>query len=69
MKKDKENKMKLRNKLAIFLVAVLITFVGFSLIASPSLDILKVGKRAGYEIISNMLAKEANAVASQSSSV
>jgi hypothetical protein len=69
MKKDKENKMKLRNKLAIFLVAVLITFVGFSLIASPSVDILKVGKKAGYEIISNMLAQEANAAASQSTSV
>ncbi|MGD9346869.1 MAG: hypothetical protein PVH84_13455 [Candidatus Aminicenantes bacterium] len=61
--------MKLRNKLAIFLVAVLITFVGFSLIASPSVDILKVGKKAGYEIISNVLAKEANAAAHQSSSV
>lgn len=61
--------MKLRNKLAIFLVAVLITFVGFSLIASPSVDILKVGKKAGYEIISNMLAQEANAAASQSTSV
>ena len=69
MKENKENKMKLRNKLAIFLVAVLITFVGFSLISSPSVDILKVGKKAGYEIISNVLAKEANAVASQSSSV
>ena len=69
MKKDKENKMKLRNKLAIFLVAVLITFVGFSLIAASSVDILKVGKKAGYEIISNVLAKEANAAASQSSSV
>ncbi len=69
MKEDKENKMKLRDKLAIFLVAVLITFVGFSLIASPSLDMLKVGKKAGYEIISNMIANEANAVASQSSSV
>jgi hypothetical protein len=69
MKKDKEKKMKLRDKLAIFLVAVLITFVGFSLIASSSVDILKVGKKAGYEIISNVLAKEANAVASQSSSV
>jgi hypothetical protein len=69
MNKDKENKMKLRNKLAIFFVAALITFVGFSLIASPSVDILKVGKKAGYEIISNVLAKEANAVASQSSSV
>jgi capsule polysaccharide export protein KpsE/RkpR len=69
MKKEKENKMKLRDKFAIFLVAVLITFVGFSLIASPAVDILKVGKKAGNEIISNMLAKEANAVASQSSSV
>ena len=69
MKKEKENKMKLRDKFAIFLVAVLITFVGFSLMASPSVDILKVGKKAGNEIISNMLAKEANAVASQSSSV
>jgi hypothetical protein len=69
MKEDKENKMKLRDKLAILLVAVLITFVGFSLIASPSLDMLKVGKKAGYEIISNMIANEANAVASQSSSV
>ena len=69
MKKEKENIMKLRDKLAIFLVAALITFVGFSLIASPSVDILKVGKKAGYEIISNMLAKEANALASQSSGV
>jgi hypothetical protein len=69
MIKDKENIMNLRNKLAIFMVAVLITFVGFSLIASSSVDILKVGKKAGYEIISNVLAKEANAVASQSSSV
>ena len=64
MNKDKENTMKLRNKLAIFLVAVLITFVGFSLIASSSVDILKVGKKAGYEIISNVLAEEADAVAS-----
>ena len=69
MKENKENKMKLRDKFAIFLVAVLITFVGFSLIASPSVDILKIGKKAGYEIITNMLANEANAVASQSSSV
>jgi hypothetical protein len=69
MNKDKENTMKIRDKLAIFLVAALITFVGFSLIASSSVDILKVGKKAGYEIISNVLAKEANAVASQSSSV
>jgi hypothetical protein len=69
MNEGKENKMKLRDKLVIFLVAALITFVGFSLIASPSLDMLKVGKKAGYEIISNVLANEANAAASRSSSV
>jgi len=69
MKDNKENEMKLRNKLAIFLVAVLITFVGFSLMASSSVDMLKIGKKAGYEMISNMLASEANAVASQGSSV
>jgi hypothetical protein len=69
MKENEENIMKLTNKLAIFLVAVLITFVGFSLIASSSVEILKVGKKAGYEMISNMLANEANAAASQSSSV
>ncbi len=40
------------------MMAVLLTFVGFSLIASPSIEIMKVGKEAGYEIISNYLAKE-----------
>jgi len=67
--KNKENKMKFIDKLAIFLAAVLITFVGFSLIASPSIDMLKLGKKAGYEIISNVLAKEASAVASHRASV
>ena len=51
--------MKLKTKLAIFLVAVLITFVGFNLIAfSPALDLLRLGKQAGNEIIANVLAKE-----------
>jgi len=54
----KEKNMKLKTKTAIFMMAVLLTFVGFSLIASPSIEILKVGKEAGYEIISNYLAKE-----------
>ena len=48
--------MKLKTKTAIFMMAVLLTFVGFSLIASPSIEIMKVGKEAGYEIISNYLA-------------
>jgi len=55
---DKETKMSFKAKVAIFLLAMLITLTGFNLIASSSvLDILKVGKKAGYEIISNVLAK------------
>jgi hypothetical protein len=57
-KLDKETKMSFKAKVAIFLLATLITLTGFNLIASSSvLDILKVGKKAGYEIISNVLAK------------
>jgi hypothetical protein len=50
--------MSFKAKVAIFLLATLITLTGFNLIASSSaLDILKVGKKAGYEIIANVLAK------------
>jgi hypothetical protein len=49
--------MNFKQKVVIFLAAVLLTLVGFSLIAAPAIDILKVGKEAGYEIISNYLAK------------
>jgi hypothetical protein len=49
--------MSFKVKVAIFLLATLVTLTGFNLIASSSaLDILKVGKRAGYEIIANVLA-------------
>jgi hypothetical protein len=52
--------MDLRAKLAILMIAILLTFVGFNLVASSSaLDILKIGKKAGYEIIANTLAAEA----------
>jgi len=48
--------MKLRAKLAILAIAIFITFLGFNLIASSSVvDILKTGKKAGYEIIANTL--------------
>jgi hypothetical protein len=51
--------MRLRTKLAVFLAAVLLTFVGFNLIAfSPAVDLLRLGKKAGNEIIANVLAKE-----------
>jgi hypothetical protein len=49
--------MSLKGKIAIFMVAVLISLVGFSLVASPSLDILKVGKEAGFEMIGNYMAE------------
>lgn len=50
--------MKIREKAAILMVAILLSFFIFSLIGSPSACILKVGKGAGYEIIENYLAKE-----------
>jgi hypothetical protein len=57
-KLDKEANMSFKAKVAIFLLATLITLAGFNLIASSSaLDIMKVGKKAGYEIIANVLAK------------
>jgi hypothetical protein len=52
-------KMRYRTKIAILLVAVLLTVVVFNLMvtSSSALDILKIGKQAGYEIIANVLAK------------
>jgi hypothetical protein len=51
--------MRLRTKVAIFIVAVFLTFVGFNLVAfSPAVDLLRLGKEAGNEIIANVLAKE-----------
>lgn len=50
--------MKIREKAAILMVAILLSFFIFSLIGSSSVCMLKVGKDAGYEIIENYLAKE-----------
>ena len=50
--------MRLRTKVTIFMMAVLLTFAGFNLIASSSVvDLLKVGKEAGYDIIANVKAE------------
>jgi hypothetical protein len=55
---DKETAMSFKTKVAILLVAAFITLFGFNLIASSSaLDIMKVGKQAGYDIIANVLAR------------
>lgn len=49
--------MNIKAKIAIFLVAILLTFLGFNLIASSgAVDLLKVGKKAGYRIIANVSA-------------
>ena len=50
--------MSFKSRVAIFLLATLVTLMGFNLIASSSaLDIMKVGKKAGYQIIANVVAK------------
>lgn len=54
--------MNIKSKIAIFLFAIFISLFLFNAIASScccgSVDILKIGKRAGYEIIANVLAEE-----------
>jgi hypothetical protein len=51
--------MKLKIKAIILLVATLITFAGFNaMVTSSSVDkMLRMGKQAGYEIISNVVAR------------
>ena len=53
--------MSFKAKIVIFMVAALVTFIGFSAIASPSVEMMKVAKKAGYDIIANVVAKEAAA--------
>ncbi len=54
--------MNIKAKIAVFLFAIFISLFLFNAIASccccGSLDILKIGKRAGYEIIANVLAQD-----------
>ena len=48
--------MKLRAKIAIFLLALLISFVGFSLMASTGAnDILKAGGNSEYEVVAKVV--------------
>ena len=59
---NKEDKMRFKTKLAIFTLAVLLTFAVFNLLVpSPAVELAKTGKLAGYEIISNVLAKAGTA--------
>lgn len=53
----KEVTMRVREKVLILLVAICVSVLGFNLIASSSVCLLKAGKESGYEPIQNYLAK------------
>jgi len=51
MNNYKENKMKLRAKIAILIIAVIISFVGFNLLVPSSvLELMDAGQKTGYEV-------------------
>jgi sensor histidine kinase regulating citrate/malate metabolism len=51
-------KMSIKTKVAILMASLVLTFAVFNLIASSSaVEMIKVGKMAGNEIIANVLAK------------
>ena len=55
---DMEDTMNFKAKVAILVLAALISLAGFNLMASSSaIDMMKVGKKAGYKIIANVLAE------------
>jgi hypothetical protein len=57
MNNTNEKIMRLITKIEIFLMAFILTFLLFNMMVSPSaVDLMKIGKQAGYEIISNVIA-------------
>ena len=56
--KKRRLKVKLKEKVTIFVIALLLSFFLFNAIGSSSIDLLRIGKEAGNEIISNYLASE-----------
>ncbi len=56
MNNKNEKVMRLITKIEIFFVAIVLTFFLFNMMTSPSaMELIKVGKQAGYEIISNVV--------------
>jgi hypothetical protein len=48
--------MRLITKIEIFLTAVVLTFFLFNMMIPPSaVELLKIGRQAGYEIIANVI--------------
>ncbi len=56
MNNKNEEIMRLITKIEIFLVAIILTFFLFNMMTSPSaMELIKIGKQTGYEIISNVV--------------
>jgi hypothetical protein len=56
MNNKNEKVMRLITKIEIFFVATVLTFFLFNMMTSPSaMELIKIGKQAGYEIISNVV--------------
>jgi len=56
MNNNNEKIMRLITKIEIFFVAIVLTFFLFNMIIpSSAMELIKVGKQAGYEIISNVV--------------
>ena len=56
MNNKNEKIMRLITKIEIFVVAIVLTFFLFNLMISPSaMELMEIGKQAGYEIISNVV--------------
>jgi len=49
--------MKFREKLLVLFIAVVVSVLGFNLIASSTVFLLKVAKEAGYETMESYLSK------------
>jgi len=60
--------MKIKTKIGILLTATFLSLLVFNAIATCSccVDMLKIGKKAGNEIIANVLAMEAETVSNLS---
>jgi hypothetical protein len=56
MNNSNEKIIRLITKIEIFLVAIVLTLLLFNMMVSPSaVELMKIGKQAGYEIISNVI--------------
>ncbi len=51
-----EKTMRLIMKIEIFFVAIVLSFFLFNMMITPSaMELIKIGKQTGYEIISNVV--------------